>query len=71
MLMPSTIVVNNKLLSFISGFRNYACDFLGKQLSQERRPDGDITISTFPKIMDSIDILEEFARIYADDYWYK
>lgn len=69
-LLPSTCFVNNKLLTFVSGFRNYAAEALQGQ-NQERKPDGDITISCFPKIMDNIDIIEEFARIFAEDYWDK
>jgi len=72
--MPSTCVVNQILLPFVSGFRNYAARMLlysGTQEKPIQAPCGDVTISCFPKIMDNIDIVEQLARIYKEDFWDK
>jgi hypothetical protein len=44
----------------VSGFRNYTAEKLLKQSSMGtfKHPEGDVIISSFPKIIDSIDIVE-------------
>lgn len=61
-------------MPFVAGFRNYAGKILltsstvGKPL---KAPGGDVTISCFYKIMNNIDILEQLATIYKEDFWDK
>lgn len=83
-LMPSTCFVNTILLPFVTGFRNTVykqlCDNDGKNKNDKDKgiklpkvevPTNDIIFSSFPKIMDNIDIVERLAMIYEEDFWDK
>jgi hypothetical protein len=80
-LMPSTCFVNTILLPFVSGFRNTVyeqlCRIDGRNKLDEEKickvtvPTNDIVFSSFPKIMDNIDIVERLAKIYEEDFWDK
>jgi len=66
-LMPSTCVLNSCILPFVSGFRNHT----GKQLlkiNQNRKPGGDVAMAMFPKLFDNIDILEEVACRFHQEF---
>lgn len=58
--LPSTCLIQKKLLLFVSGYRNYAGQTLLKDsaLGNFKQPGGNIVLSCFPKIIDNIDILE-------------
>ena len=65
-MMPATCLVNTALLPFVSGFRNYAGKHLNIASTNKKThhidlPGGDATFSSFPKIMDNIDIVENLA----------
>jgi hypothetical protein len=56
----------------VSGFRNY----IGEKLLRDsnsagpmKQPEGDIIISTFPKIIDSPDICETLIKVWSEDFW--
>lgn len=70
-MLPSTCLVNKRLLYFVSGFRNYIGDKLLKDtlVGSYRQPEGDVIISMFPKILDSPDICETLIKVWADDVW--
>jgi len=70
-MLPSTCLINKRLLYFVSGFRNYLGDKLLKQseMGLFTKPEGDIVISSFPKILDNPDICEQLISIWADDVW--
>ena len=67
--LPSTCLIQKKLLLFVSAYRNYA----GKQLLKEstlgnfKQPAGSVTLSTFPKLIDNIDILEILTAVWNED----
>ena len=69
LLMPSTCLVHNSLLHFVSGFMNYKAEILLKeQMSGTfRKPSGDVIMANFPKILDSPDIVEEFVKIWQEE----
>jgi len=68
--LPSTCVVNKKLVSFVSGYRNYAAEILirGSTGGSMKKPAGDVVMSTFPKIMDCPDVLEILAMCWTEDF---
>ena len=59
-LLPSTCLIQKRLLYFVSGFRNYPGEKLLRETQSGtfRQPEGDVTISTFPKILDCPDVCE-------------
>ena len=67
--MPSTCLVQKKLLLFISGYRNYAGQQLLKAttLGNFKKPGGSVAMSCFPKIIDNIDILEQLVIVWQED----
>jgi hypothetical protein len=69
-LMPSTCLVHSHFLYFVSGFMNYKSRHLLKSTIQSsfKQPDGDVVISTFPRVYDSPDILEELALVWVEDF---
>lgn len=69
-LMPSTCLVPQPLLYFVSGFMNYKAEVLLReaQSGPPRKPNGDVIISSFPKIFDCPDILEELTQIWFEDH---
>ena len=68
-MMPSTCLVHQTLLTFVSGFMNYKAEKLlnESKASGFRKPSGDVVISSFPKIYDCPDIVEELAVIWYED----
>lgn len=68
-MMPSTCFVHDSLLHFVSGFMNYKAEILlNEQMSGHfRKPQGDVVLANFPKILDSPDIVEEFVKIWQDE----
>jgi hypothetical protein len=69
-LLPSTCLVQNSLLLFASGFMNYKAELLLKEqvTGVFRKPPGDVVLSNFSKIFDCPDIVEEFVKIWVNDY---
>ena len=67
--LPSTCLVQKKLLLFISGYRNYAGHTLLKAstLGNFKKPGGSVAMSCFPKIIDNIDILEQLVIVWQED----
>lgn len=67
--LPSTCIVQKKLLMFISGYRNYAGQSLLKEsnLGNFKKPGGSVALSCFPKIIDNIDILEQLVVVWQED----
>ena len=67
--LPSTCLIQKKLLLFVSGYRNYAGQTLLKEssLGQFKQPGGSIVLSSFPKLVDNIDILEVLVAVWAED----
>lgn len=51
------------MLPIVCGFRNYAANKLlpQTQVGILKKPDGNVILSTFPKILDSPDVLETVA----------
>lgn len=70
MFLPSTCLVQKKLVMFISGYRNYAGQSLMKEsmLGSYKKPGGSIVFSSFPKLVDNIDILEVLCKVWVEDY---
>ena len=70
-LMPSTCLIQKRLLYFVSGFRNYIGEKLIKESSMNsfRQPEGDVVISCFPRILDNPDICEQIIAIWSEDVW--
>lgn len=67
-LLPSTCFVYKRLLYFVSGFRNYAAEKLLKESTGTfKHPEGDIILSSFPKVFDCIDIIELLIVIWQED----
>lgn len=68
-MLPSTCLIPKRLVHFVSGFRNFAARKLHKDNlgGQFRHPGGDVTISSFPSIMDNPDILPLFCEIWNKD----
>ena len=67
--MPEDCLLNKGLLYFISIYRQY----LGSKLlegSQDHCQISDMIIATFPKIIDSPDIVTELIRIWNIDVMY-
>lgn len=58
--LPSTCLIQKKALLFVSGYRNYAGQSLLKEstLGNFKQPGGSVVLSSFPKLVDNIDILE-------------
>ena len=69
-LLPSTCFVQKKLLNFVSGYRNFAAEQLLPSLAtdSQKKPVGNIVMSSFPKILDSPDIVEVLAQIWWEDH---
>lgn len=67
--LPSTCVIPKKLVSFVSGYRNYAAEILKPNSSggSMKKPSGDVVMSTFPKIMDCPDVLEKLVLCWTED----
>ena len=67
--LPSTCLIQKRILLFVSGYRNYAGQILLKEsaLGNFKQPGGNIVMCCFPKIIDNIDILESFAQYWSDD----
>jgi len=59
-LLPSTCLIQKKLLFFVSGYRNYAAvELISNNASAEfKKPVGNVVMSCFSKILDSPDLLE-------------
>jgi hypothetical protein len=55
----------------VSGFRNYVGEKLLKESSMGtfKHPEGDVIISTFPKIINNPDICESLIKIWSEDFW--
>ena len=68
--LPSTCVVPKKLVSFVSGYRNYAAEILirGGMGGSMKKPAGDVVMSTFPKIMDCPDVMEILSMCWTEDF---
>jgi hypothetical protein len=60
--------VHQSLLYFVTGFMNYKADKLLREMTagQFRKPAGDIVISSFPKIYDNPDIVEELSKCWVE-----
>lgn len=68
-LLPSTCLVHKRLIHFVSGFRNYAAKILLKEmnLGEFKQPDGNVSISCFPFVMDNFDILDIFLTCWNEE----
>ena len=68
-MMPSTCLVHKALLYFASGFMNYKAERLLREAGSGafRQPPGDVVISSFPRIYDCPDIVEELVQIWTED----
>ena len=62
-MLPSTCLVQKKMLNLVSGYRNYAADQLLPEtlIGSLKQPMGNKIMSTFPKILDCPDLLEVVA----------
>jgi hypothetical protein len=67
--LPSTCLIQKRILLFVSGYRNYAGQTLLKEstLGNFKQPGGNVVLSCFPKIVDNIDILEIVTCVWAED----
>ena len=67
--LPSTCLIQKKLLLFVSGYRNYAGKTLLKEstLGNFKQPGGSVVLSCFPKLVDNIDILEILIAVWSED----
>ena len=67
--LPSTCLIQKKILLFVSAYRNYAGKSLLKEstLGNFKQPGGSVTLSTFPKLIDNIDILEVLTAVWSED----
>ena len=67
--LPSTCLLQKKLLLFVSGYRNYAGQTLLKEstMGNFKQPGGSVVLSCFPKLVDNIDILEVLVQVWAED----
>jgi len=70
-LLPTTCFIQKRLLYFVSGFRNYIGEKLIRESSSFRQPEGDVIISTFPRLLDNPDICEQIILIWSEDVWAK
>jgi hypothetical protein len=70
-LLPSTCLVQKKILNLVSGFRNYAADLLLPEtlVGALRQPMGNKIMSTFPKMLDCPDLLEVVAQVWHEDHF--
>jgi len=68
--LPSTCVVHKKLVSFVSGYRNYAAEVLirGGIAGSMKKPIGDVILSTFPKIINCPDVVELLVLCWTEDF---
>jgi len=59
-MLPSTCLLQKKMLYLLSGYRNYAAEKLMNQSSVGllKKPSGNVVMSCFPKILDCPDVLE-------------
>ena len=66
--MPSTCLVQLPLLLFASGFMNYKADKLLKEMTAGKftKPSGDVVISSFSKVYDNPDIMEELVLAWDE-----
>ena len=66
--MPSTCLVQQPLLLFASGFMNYKADKLLKELTSGKftKPSGDVVMSSFSKVYDNPDIIEELVLAWDE-----
>lgn len=69
--LPSTCLIQHKLLPFVSGFRNSAAMDLNKNINVAslKKPGGSVSISCFPKIIDNPEILEVLVECWYEDVW--
>ena len=69
-LLPSTCLIQKKMLYFVSGYRNYAAKLLLPQMAagNMKKPIGNVVMSSFGKILDCADLLESVALIWHEDY---
>ena len=67
--LPSTCLLQKKLLLFVSGYRNYAGKslLLNENFQKMKQPDGSVVLSCFPQIIDNIDIVEVLAEVWSED----
>ena len=67
--LPSTCLIQKRILLFVSGYRNYAGQSLLKEssLGNFKQPGGNACLASFPKIIDNIDILETVAAVWSED----
>ena len=62
--LPSTCLIQKKLLWFVSGFRNYAADILHQANNQKLvQPPCNVVISCLPKILNNPDIVEVLGQV--------
>lgn len=68
-MMPSTCLLQKKMLYFVSGYRNYAADKLlaQTQVGILKKPQGNVVMSCFPKVMDCPDMLEVVVQVWQED----
>ena len=69
-LLPRACLVPRRLLTFVSGYRNYVAKLLLKQAAFEKtreRPAGNVVISSFNKIMDNPDIQTTLIQVWSED----
>jgi hypothetical protein len=62
-MLPSTCIINKKMIHFLSGYRNYLAKKLCKELTDNAGfslPTGNHVIKTFPFIVDNPDVCEKF-----------
>jgi hypothetical protein len=66
--MPSTCFVHSNLLFFVSGFMNYKAQRLLKEMESGKfsKPSGDVVITSFPRIYDNPDIVEELVTYWVN-----
>ena len=64
-------MIQKKILLFVSGYRNYAGQMLLHNtldtLTGMKKPGGNAVLSSFPKIVDNIDILEKLVEVWSED----
>jgi hypothetical protein len=70
-MLPSVCFLPERLLYFVSGFRNYLAEKLLTKtvggITSFKKPDGDPLVTTFKRVFDSPDILEVFVPIWSED----
>ena len=71
-MLPTVCLLPERLLFFVSGFRNYLAEqLLSKSavggITSFKKPEGDPLVTTFKRVFDSPDIMEVFVPIWAED----